>query len=130
RRRLLLVFPLIDQLFVLCAERFATTAGRAERRAYYTGATLVLVGIWAAGQAIGLRFSAVLPSGAQLELAAPLALTGLLVSGRLDAGMRVAALAGALAAVVAGAAAPKAGLLAGAAAGLAAGTLADRRWSS
>lgn len=86
RRRLLLAVPVIDQLHFTCTPRFERgDLDGAGRRWYYTGAAAWLAGAWMTSQLIAAVGGARLPEWLGLELAAPLALAGLLaksVSGR------------------------------------------------
>jgi predicted branched-subunit amino acid permease len=79
RRRLVLALPIIDQLYLTCEPRFARgDLDPAERRHYFTGAALWLAGAWTAAQTLAILAGAGLPDGAGLQVAAPLALGGLL----------------------------------------------------
>jgi predicted branched-subunit amino acid permease len=86
RRRLVLAVPVIDQLHFTCTPRFEQgDLDAAGRRWYYTGAASWLAGAWTASQVVAAIGGARLPSWLGLELAAPLALAGLLaksLSGR------------------------------------------------
>ncbi len=86
RRRLLLAAPVIDQLHFTCTPRFERgDLDASGRRWYYTGAAAWLAGAWVASQVIAAVAGARLPEWLGLELAAPLALAGLLaksVNGR------------------------------------------------
>src|SRR5262245_34179416 len=68
RRRLLLAFPLVDQLFLLCQRRFTDSDEPAERRAYYLGAAGTLVAGWSLTQAVALRFAGSIPDAELLRL--------------------------------------------------------------
>jgi predicted branched-subunit amino acid permease len=79
RSRLLLAIPVIDQLHFICTPRF----GRGDldlrgRSVYYSGAAVWLVGAWVGAQAIPIVIGATAPDALHLEIAAPLALVGLL----------------------------------------------------
>lgn len=79
RRRLLLAVPVIDQLHFTCTPRFERgDLDPAGRRWYYTGAAAWLAGAWTASQLVAAVGGARLPEWMGLELAAPLALAGLL----------------------------------------------------
>jgi predicted branched-subunit amino acid permease len=79
RRRLALALPIIDQLYLTCEPRFAKgDLVAADRRRYFAGAALWLAGAWTAAQALAVLAGAGLPDGAGLQVAAPLALGGLL----------------------------------------------------
>ena len=79
RRRLLLALPLIDQLYLVNVARFEQgDLGRRERQAHWVGGALVLCGTWVTSQTVAIFFGAGLPESFGLDLAAPLALVGLL----------------------------------------------------
>jgi predicted branched-subunit amino acid permease len=79
RRRLLLSVPVIDQLHFTCTPRFERGDLDANgRRWYYTGAAVWLAGAWTMSQLVAAIGGARLPEWLGLELAAPLALAGLL----------------------------------------------------
>jgi branched chain amino acid efflux pump len=79
RRRLVLALPVIDQMHFTCSPRFERgDLDAAGRLAYYTGAGTWLVGAWLSIQALAITAGARLPEGLGLEVAAPLALAGLL----------------------------------------------------
>lgn len=86
RRRLLLAIPVIDQLHFTCIPRFERgDLDATGRRWYYIGAAAWLAGAWTTSQAVAAVGGARLPEWLGLELAAPLALAGLLaksVTGR------------------------------------------------
>lgn len=86
RRRLLLSIVVIDQLHFTCTPRFERDdLDAAGRRWYYTGAAVWLAGAWTSSQVVAAIGGARLPDWLGLELAAPLALAGLLaksVTGR------------------------------------------------
>lgn len=79
RLRLLLATSVIDQTHFVAVPRFERgDLGRRERVAYYTGASVWLVTAWLASQAVAIVVGAELPESARLDMAAPLALIGLL----------------------------------------------------
>jgi len=87
RHRLLLAFPVVDQTFLLCQERFATESGLGWRRRYYLTVTAVLAGTYVAGQFVGFHLGTSVPPALGLHLAAPLAFAGMLAKatrGRTD----------------------------------------------
>lgn len=98
RRRLLLATTIIDQLYFLCIDRFhrgdLDVRGRA---AYYAGAAGCLVSAWLGSQYAAAVLGAGLPAAVRLDMAAPLALAGLLAR---SAGSRPACAASAVAMVV------------------------------
>jgi predicted branched-subunit amino acid permease len=127
RRRLLLAFPLIDQLYAVCSARFdgrPTTA--VERRAFYGAAAVVLLIGWTAVQGAAVALAGSLPDTSWLRPAAPLALAGVLAAGHHDRGTVAAALVAAAAAVPAAAVAGQGGPVLAISAGLGAGMFAGR----
>jgi predicted branched-subunit amino acid permease len=94
-RRLVLAVPVIDQTHFVCQPRFERgDLDQRGRVAYYTGAATWLVAAWLASQAAAVLLGAGLPASARLDMAAPLALVGLLAK---SVGTRPAAVAGAAA---------------------------------
>lgn len=77
-RRLLLVYPIVDQTFMLCQQRFETISDLAWRQRYFMVATGALGGTFVATQAVSYAFGAALPPAIGLQLAAPLVFTGML----------------------------------------------------
>ena len=63
RRRLLLVFPVVDQTFMLCQQRFADEYDPAWRQRYYLTVTALLGGTFVGCQVIAHRLGANLPDG-------------------------------------------------------------------
>ena len=127
-RRLLLAIPVIDQLHFTCTPRFERGDLDARgRRCYYAGAAGLLVGAWTLTQAVAIVGGARLPEWVGLQIAAPLALAGLMaksISGR--AAITAAVVAGGL--VVLGAGLPlHSAVLVAAVAGMIAGTVTARR---
>jgi predicted branched-subunit amino acid permease len=80
RQRLLLAFPIVDQTFILCQERFADQPDPDWRRRYYLTATGLLAGTFVASQVIAFQLGSGMPRGLGLHLAAPLAFAGLLAN--------------------------------------------------
>lgn len=79
RRRLLLAIPVIDQTHFVCLPRFERgDLDRSGRVAYLAGAGTWLIAAWLASQAAAVLLGASLPPSARLDMAAPLALVGLL----------------------------------------------------
>lgn len=79
RTRLLLATAVIDQTHFVCEPRFE--AGDLDRRgrvAYYSGAGAWLIAVWLGSQMVAVVIGAELPAAARLDMAAPLALVGLL----------------------------------------------------
>jgi predicted branched-subunit amino acid permease len=106
RRRLGLAATITDQLYLLCIERFPRgDLDVRGRTAYYTGAAGCLVSIWLGAQYTAAVLGAELPAAVHLDMAAPLALTGLLARSAKTGSARVAA-AAAIVVVAAGARLP------------------------
>lgn len=80
RRRLLLAFPIVDQTFLLCQQRFEDEHDPAWRQRYYLTATALLGGTFVGCQVIAFRLGSNLPDGLGLHLAAPLAFAGMLAN--------------------------------------------------
>lgn len=121
-RRLLLVFPVVDQTFMLCQQRFAAETDLRWRQRYYLTVTALLGGTFVGCQALALCVGDVLPHDAGLHLAAPLAFAGMLArstAGRTE--LAVAAVAAIAMVATAGALGPGA-LPAAVAAGVVVGT--------
>jgi branched chain amino acid efflux pump len=104
RRRVVLALPVIDQMHFLCTPRFAKGDLDASGRvAYYAGAGTWLVSAWLGTQLLAVIVGARLPEGSGLELAAPLAMAGLLAKSTVSRATVVAAVvAGVLAVAAAG----------------------------
>lgn len=96
-RTLLLAVPLVDQTFLLCERAFAAHPDHGWRWRYYVGLSAVLAGVFLSFQPVGYLLGDVVPAGAGLEMAAPLAFAGMLGSALKR---RVDVVAGAVAAVV------------------------------
>lgn len=103
RRRLLLAFPIVDQTFMLCQQRFEHELDPAWRQRYYLTVTAFLGGAFVGCQGISHLLGARVPEWLGLHLAAPLAFAGLLANSLRG---RAEVIAGSVAAiaVVAGAA--------------------------
>jgi predicted branched-subunit amino acid permease len=130
RRRLWLAFPLVDQLYVVCTERFAAgDLDRAQRRAYYVGGAMVLAVGWVTTQGIATLFAASIPSPELLQIAAPLAFVGLLAATVKDRAALVAALVAGAAALAGPVIPSHLGLLAAIVLGVLVGGLVDRSTS-
>lgn len=79
RLRLLLATSVIDQTHFVAVPRFERgDLDRRGRVAYYTGASVCIVSAWLGSQAVAMLIGAELPESARLDMAAPLALIGLL----------------------------------------------------
>jgi predicted branched-subunit amino acid permease len=87
RTRAMLAVPVIDQTHFICVPRFERgDLQHHQRVAYYTGAAACLIGTWLSTQTVALAVGASLPDGARLDMAAPLALVGLLAKSIGDRG--------------------------------------------
>ncbi len=105
--RLLLVFALVDQSFLLGQQRFDDTVGLAWRRRYYLTVTGLLATSFVGSQVVGYQLGAGLPPALGLHLAAPLVFAGMLARHLETGSARLAAGAAALAVpLVAGVAGP------------------------
>lgn len=80
RHRLLLAYPIVDQTFVLCQERFTPDTDLGWRRRYYLTATAVLGGAFVLSQVVAYQVGSGMPRSLGLHLAAPLAFAGLLAN--------------------------------------------------
>lgn len=99
RMRLLLATSVIDQTHFVAVPRFERgDLDRRGRVAYYAGASVWLVTAWLASQLVAMILGAELPESAGLDMAAPLALIGLLAK---SVGTRPSALAAGLGVAVA-----------------------------
>lgn len=84
RTRLLLAIPVIDQTHFVCVPRFERgDLDLHHRIAYYAGAGGWLVTAWLGSQALTVVLGASLPASVRLDMAAPLALVGLLAKSTL-----------------------------------------------
>ncbi len=125
RRRLLLALPLIDQLYLVNVARFEQgDLGRRERQAHWVGGALVLCGTWVTSQTVAIFFGAGLPESFGLDLAAPLALVGLLAMSVKERPAIAAAAVAGLVAVVGVGLPFRAGVLVAAMSGVVAGLYA------
>ena len=104
RRRLLLAIPVIDQTYLTCVPRFERgDLDSSGRVAYYSGGAVWLVGAWLGTQALAITIGARLPESLGLEIAAPLAMAGLLAKSTTSRqGVVAAVVAGALAVLAVG----------------------------
>ena len=124
RRRLLLVFPIVDQTFMVCQRRFEREHDLGWRQRYYITASAMLMTAFVCSQVVAYRLGSTLPDGLGLHLAAPLAFAGMLgnsLKGRSEV------IAGTIAASIVGAGANmlgSVGLPLGVIAGVAVGALA------
>jgi len=97
RRRLMLAFPVVDQTFMLCQQRFATVNDIVWRQRYYLTVTCMLAATFVLSQVIGFNIGANMPDALGLHLAAPLAFAGMLATAMKT---RSDVVAGAIAAVI------------------------------
>jgi len=94
RLRLLLATSVIDQTHFVSVPRFERgDLDRRGRVAYYTGASVWIVSAWLGSQAVAALLGGELPESVRLDMAAPLALIGLLAK---SVGTRPASLAAAV----------------------------------
>lgn len=102
RTRLLLAFPVIDQLHFTCVPRFEQgDLDRSGRIAFYAGAATWLLSAWIASNSVAILVGARLPEAAGLHVAAPVALAGLMAKSINGGHTRWAAATAAVLAVVA-----------------------------
>jgi predicted branched-subunit amino acid permease len=128
RRRLLLALPVIDQLQFTCVPRFEQGDLDARgRRAYYVGAAAWLATAFVVTQAAAVLAGAEVPDAVHLEVAAPLALAGLLAKSTVGARAAVAAAVAALVTVIGVVLPFRSAVLVAALAGIAAGIAFDAR---
>lgn len=79
RHKVLLAFPLVDQSYLCCEERFTTMTLLADRYRYYLAGTALLMSVFLSSEVIGYLAGPIVPAWMGLQLAAPLAFTGMLV---------------------------------------------------
>jgi branched chain amino acid efflux pump len=77
-RRLLLVYPLVDQTFLLGQQRFGAATDLRWRQRYYLTATAVLASAFVGSQLVAFQLGTALPPALGLQLAAPLVFAGML----------------------------------------------------
>ena len=100
RQRLLMAFPLVDQVFMTSISAFQRQPmDQRQRRSFYFGAASHFVVVWVAAETIGLIVGDRLPDWLGLHTAAILALVGLLATSLTSRPARTAALASAIVAV-------------------------------
>lgn len=130
RTRLLLAGAVIDQTHLVCEPRFAKgDLDRRGRIAYYTGAAGLLIAVWLGSQTVAVVVGTELPAAARLDMAAPLALVGLLAKSVVTRPALVAALT-AIVVVATGVGLPfQSAAIVATVAGLGAGVVADRRFA-
>jgi branched chain amino acid efflux pump len=127
-RRLLLAIPVIDQLHFTCLPRFERgDLDLSRRTAYYAGAALWLAGGFVGAQIASILVGAHLPDALGLEVAAPLALVGLVAKSTVDRPSTTAAIVGCTVSVAAVGFPFHTSLLVGSVAGMVSGSLIDRR---
>lgn len=95
RTRLFLAGAVIDQTHFVCQPRFAEgDLDQRDRVAYYIGASGLLIAVWLGSQTAAVVIGAQLPAAARLDMAAPLALVGLLAKSVTSRPALAAALTG------------------------------------
>jgi predicted branched-subunit amino acid permease len=100
RERLLIAFPLVDQVFMTATAAFEVQPmDHRERRSFYLGAAALFVTAWVAAESVGLIVGDRLPDWLGLHSAAILALVGLLATSLTSRRARTAALTSAIVAV-------------------------------
>ncbi|MEZ5092843.1 AzlC family ABC transporter permease [Nocardioides sp.] len=124
--RLLLVFPLVDQSFLLGQQRFDDSVDLVWRRRYYLTVTALLASSFVISQVVGYRLGAGLPPALGLHLAAPLVFAGMLAKHLQTPTARAAAVGAALAVPLLGGLTGPATLPAAIALGVLVGS---RRWT-
>ena len=93
RERLLLAFPLVDQVYMTSTAAFQRQPmDHRERRAFYLGAAALFVIVWVVAESVGLIVGDRLPDWLGLHSAAILALVGLLATSLTSGRTRTAAL--------------------------------------
>jgi predicted branched-subunit amino acid permease len=92
-RRYAMVFPIVDQSFVLCERRFRDHTDPRWRRHYYLVVIAGLFTAFLAGQIVGFLAGDLVPSVVGLRLAGPLVFAGLLAVTVTDRKTSVSALA-------------------------------------
>lgn len=100
RRRFALVYPIVDQTFLLCQQRFDEETDLTWRQHYYLTATAVLATTFVGSQLVSFWLGTSLPDGVGLHLAAPLAFVGLLARALSDRRTIVAAVVAGTAIVI------------------------------
>lgn len=100
-RRVLLSTAVIDQTLFVCLPRFRRgDLDQRGRVAYYVGAGGWLIAVWLASQTAAVALGTELPASWRLDMAAPLALVGLLAKSVGSRSSLVAGLVGVVVAVV------------------------------
>ena len=127
RRRLLLAFPIVDQTFMLCQQRFEHELDPAWRQRYYLTVTAFLGGTFVGCQVISHLLGTHVPEWLGLHLAAPLAFAGLLANSLRSRGEVIAGSVAAIAVVAGAALLGPAAIASGALVGAVAGCTATRR---
>jgi predicted branched-subunit amino acid permease len=80
RSRLLAAATLVDPTWMLAAPRFARSSDAAAGRRFYSGASAALWVGWTMAVTIGVAAGSVIPSGAGLDLLAPLCLMSIVAA--------------------------------------------------
>jgi predicted branched-subunit amino acid permease len=100
RSRLLAAATLVDPTWMLAAPRFARSSDAAAGRRFYYGASAALWVGWALAVTIGVAAGSIIPSGAGLDLLAPLCLLSIIAAPLRTARGAACVLAAAVTAVV------------------------------
>lgn len=117
-QRCTMVFPIVDQSFMLCESRFADHTDLGWRRRYYVAVCSALFVGFAAGQIAGFAIGDLIPEQAGLDLAGPIVFAGLLALATENRATMRAALVAGITVVVAASAPSGLGLPIAAVAGL------------
>lgn len=126
-KRFVLAVPVIDQLYFTCIPRFERgDLDLRHRTSYYLGAAVALAGSWTLVQALTIIVGANAPDALGLDLAAPLALIGLVAKSVMDRPSTTAAGVGLVVAVVAVGLPMHTSLLTATILGMAAGVISTR----
>ena len=120
-RRYVMVFPIVDQSFVLCERRFDDHADLRWRRRYYLAVVAGLFGAFLLGQVVGFVAGDLVPASAGLALAGPFVFAGLLAGAAVGRPAITSAITAGAVIALAGPALGGAGLVVAAAVGLFAG---------
>ena len=98
--RLAMAVPLVDQLAVVCLERFdAGDLDEDARAAFYWGAAIVTMLVWTSAHTFGMLLPGAVPGGLSLDMAGPIVYSGLLARSLTGRDARHAAAASAAVAV-------------------------------
>jgi predicted branched-subunit amino acid permease len=126
-KRFTMVFPIVDQSFVLSERRFADHRDPGWRTRYYLVICTALFGFFFAGQIVGYAVGDLIPDAAGLHLAGPLVFAGLLALSLTSRTMAGCAIAAAATIAVTAGLPGGSGLPLAACAGMTVGVVATRR---